>query len=90
MLKDTLLKLKSDAGDARGLCTLAKCYKSMDEETQVAFVDVCKSAAFTTDISRALRADGHPVSRDILSRRRKCFTTGNPECCMLVQKGTSK
>jgi len=83
MLKDMLLKLKDDAGETKGLCTLAKCYNSMDTETKEAFVAVCNSAAFTTEIAKALRADGHPISRDILTRKRKCFTNQNSECCMI-------
>jgi len=90
MLKDALLKLKKDARETHGLCNIAKCYKSMDSDTQIAFVDVCNSSAFTTDIARALRADGHRISRDSLSRRRKCFTSGNPECCMSIQEETPK
>lgn len=83
MLKDMLLKLRDDAGATKGLCTLAKCYESMDTETKEAFSAVCSSAAFTTDIAKALRADGHPISRDIVSRKRKCFTNQNSECCMI-------
>lgn len=82
MLKETLLKLQNDAGSAQGACTMYRNYNLMDEATQKAFVAVCQSAATTTDIAKALRADGMPISRDILSRRRKCFTEQIPECCM--------
>jgi|AACY02.15.fsa_nt_gi hypothetical protein len=82
MLKDTLLKLKQEAGDNRELCIVGRAYKTMDKETQEAFVGVCRSAAFTTEIAKALRADGHDISRETFSRRRLCFTNQNPDCCM--------
>lgn len=82
MLKDTLLKLKAEAGDNRELCIVGRAYKSMDKETQEAFVAVCNSAAFTTEIAKALRADGHDISRETFSRRRLCFTGQTTDCCM--------
>jgi len=82
MLKDTLLKLKQDAGDNRDLCIVGRAFRSMDPETQQALVAVCRSAAKTTEIAKALRADGHQISRETLSRRRLCFMDQNEECCM--------
>jgi hypothetical protein len=82
MLKDIFLKLKQDAGDIKGVCIVGKVYKTMDEETREAFVGVCRSAAFTTEITKVLRADGHNISRETFSRRRSCFMNQNPDCCL--------
>ncbi len=86
MLKDDLLKLKEDFGPNGNLCSLARAYQKMDSETQVIFLEVMASAAFTSDIARALRSDGIACSRDTLSRKRKCFKMQNPECCMIENR----
>ena len=86
MLKDELLRLKEDSGPNGNLCSIARAYQKMDSETQVIFLEVMNSAAYTTDIARALRSDGIMCSRDTLSRKRKCFKNQNPECCMVENR----
>lgn len=86
MLKDELLRLKKDSGSDRKFCGIAKAFQEMDDETKTVFLEVMASPAFTTDIAKALRADGFPISRDTLSRKRKCFKKENTECCMLENR----
>lgn len=86
MLKDALQKLKKDAGPDKKFCGIARAFEGMDDETREIFLEVMNGPAFTTDIAKALRADGIPISRDTLSRKRKCFKKENAECCMLENR----
>lgn len=70
--------LKAESVVKKGpVCSVCALLTALDKDDAKALADALDSLTFThTAISRALRAEGHPISPDTVSRHRKAECSG--------------
>lgn len=81
MLKDAL-RIAVEKSNAKKVCKISEIMASLDEETKLSFVEAMASNAKTTDLTRALNANGIQIGREFLGQKRECFKDTSKDCCM--------
>jgi hypothetical protein len=81
MLKDAL-RVAIENSNKKKECKISEIMSSLDEETKLSFVEAMASNAKTTDITRALNANGIQVGREFLGQKRECFKEMSKDCCV--------
>ena len=71
-------------------CPLGKLYKRLDKETAQAFLIALQSPASTSEIHKALIAEGYSISRTTINHKRHCFKQGTDHKCLCFPNNLEK
>jgi len=69
-------------------CPLGRIAIKLDEETREALFDALRSEASTMSIYNALKQEGIAISRESITKHRKCFTEPNDKKCLCYPNNT--